>query len=388
MVISSRRRRALALAAGLTSLLAFAAGCASASESNAPTSGGGGESSTAEAPFDPALADSVQASTVAPDTIPLTTPLDAAPEKGKTIVYAQCDAASCATIGEAVEEAAKAIGWNYEELAFKSADPATLVSAMRQALTMDPVAVSFGGLPPETGWGSLIPDYRAAGVPIIGNYIGPMEFDDTVIANIAGPEAIGRAAELLADWFAVDSNGAGKAVLQRVDDYPVLKAFSESFHSRVDEVCPDCEVEDLDNTIPDVMNGNVIKSSVSALQRNPDAAYLISCDAEFLDGLPSALSSAGLTGKIQLAGNNATVNQQTQLQQGQIGGALTPQALHYVGWLTVDVAIRHLEGMEVDTTGGELPIQLFTEGGDFTPSVSYDMPSDYQDQFLQLWGLG
>src|SRR5271166_6701534 len=48
----------------------------------------------------------------APTAIPITTPLETSPPKGKTFVFLQCDVAQCTEDSTALKAATAGIGWN------------------------------------------------------------------------------------------------------------------------------------------------------------------------------------------------------------------------------------------------------------------------------------
>ena len=68
-----------------------------------------------------------------PTSVGITTPLNAAPTKGKTLFWLQCELPICEKIGGGVKAATEAAGWNYKSLVFKSADPGSgIESAVQQ----------------------------------------------------------------------------------------------------------------------------------------------------------------------------------------------------------------------------------------------------------------
>ena len=69
--------------------------------------------------------------------------------------------------------------------------------------------------------------------------------------------------------------------------------------------------------------------------------------------------------------------------------AFTGLALHYGGWLMLDMVLRKMEGTSFNPDGdGGLPKQLLTKNVEFTVSTSYDKPTDYADQLKKLWQVG
>jgi ribose transport system substrate-binding protein len=145
-------------------------------------------------------------------------------------------------------------------------------------------------------------------------------------------------------------------------------------------------VTDLNATIPQVESGQAVSAIVSALQKDPSIKYVVACDAPFVDGLPAALRAAGLYGKIKIVGGGATSVEEKGLQTGSFT-ALTSLAQRYTGWLMVDAAVRHTEGMTIAPSDGGEPIQLLTKTSLQTASDSYDYPANYPAEFRALWRL-
>lgn len=382
----TRLNRAGGVVAVAAALALLAAACSSSSSTPAASSSSGSTSAGTSAQV-LAAQQFVQKAKQAPTTIGVTTPLKTAPPKGKTFVWLQCDVSQCPVQTTAFAAATAAIGWHLKVISFQSENPATLVAAMKQALLYKPVAVAFSGLP-QAVWASEIPAYKAAGVPLIVAYVGPQQISSPVIANIGGPPDITQNGQFIANWFIADSNGKGKALLFNVNDFPILKTFSDAVHSTVSSGCSGCSIVDLNGTIPMVTGGQSVPAIVSALRKDPSIKYVISCDGPFIDGLPSALAAAGLAGKVKVAGQSGDVENLTDVKTGT-EQAFTGLALHYGAWLMVDAALRHLEGIPFNPNGdGGLPKQLLTKDVSFTASTSYDLPSNYPDLFKKLWLVG
>lgn len=376
-VMSQETRVGRVVAAmAIMAVAVFLAGCGSSDEAVGKTTEENAEVADAKA--------ASEAAKQPPTDITVTTPLEAKPEPGKTFVWLTCDVSSCSIMGEAMKTAVESAGWKYREIAYKSADPATLAAAMRQALRYDPSYVAVSGVPPEAGWGGVVPEYEKAGVKIVASYLGQTEIGDTVIANVAGPKLSEDAAATIANWFIADSGGEGKALLQRVDDFPSLKIFADSFAKTVSDNCAACEVVNLNNTIAEAGGGGVVPAVVSLLRRQPELTYAISSHAGFVAGLPAALDSAGIGDRVKIAAENADAQSLSSVRKGDVA-AVTGNPLHYAAWMIVDVALRDAQGLEYPDEGFPMPVQLLTQDVEFEISNSLDVPADYEDRFKALW---
>jgi len=318
----------------------------------------------------------------APTQLSIATPVPTKPPAGKTIVYLQCDAVQCKETADALTAAAGAVGWTVKVLDFQSANPATLIAAMTQALQYHPVGVSFQAVPYAV-WASEVPAYQQAGVAIVPAYVGETPSNPTIAANIGGPPDIARAAEVIANWFIADSGGKGKALLYSVPDFPALAEYQQAFTSAVSQGCGGCSVTVTTQTVAQVLSGGENAAVIAALQRDPSIGYVVMGDYPLTVGLPSALQAAGLSGK-KIAGSYAGQADQELIKEG-FESAGTPQPLNIGAWLTVDALIRQVEGAPIAVGDGGLVSQLLTPNTVGTPTDSYNFPLDYQSQFKRLW---
>ncbi len=223
-------------------------------------------------------------------------------------------------------------------------------------------------------------------MPIIAGYVGPLALNSTVIGNISGPPDGVETGKILANWFIADSGGKGHALNVRTDELPYLKTFSDAFQSDVQKQCSGCSVTNLNMSVADATGGKVDSAIVADLQRNPSINYVVATEGPFIDGLPAALSAAGLSGKVKIAGENGDVENLTDVKNGT-EAAFTGASLHIGGWQYLDVAIRHAEGMTFDPYDGTQPKQLLIKSVSFSPAADYDVPADYPQQFRALWKL-
>jgi ribose transport system substrate-binding protein len=368
-----------------------AAGAATTASGGAATTASGGAATTASG-GSAAGGTGVEAAKAAteknkqePTTIGVTEPLKEKPPTGKLFVWMQCDVNQCKDEGDGLKAATEAIGWDYKSYNYQSADPASLVSAMKQALQDKPAAVGLSGLPPAV-WQNVIPDYKAAGVPIVTGYIGTIPYDDTIIGQVGSSPDVEKNGQMIGNWVVADSDGKANVLLQSVNDFPILKVFSDSFKKTVADNCPDCKVTEVNNTIAQLGTA-VVPSIVAAIQKDPSIKYVATVNGPFVTGLRSALDAAGLN-DVQIAGESGDVANLTNVKAGK-ESAFTALALHYGSYSMLDMVLRHLQGLKFEPDGnGGLPSQLLTKDVDFEISNSYDKPSDFADQFKKLWLVG
>jgi len=321
-----------------------------------------------------------------PTKIPLTEPLKAAPQPGKTMVFLQCELSQCKGIGMGVQQASELVGWDFKTIPYQSTNPSTLAAALDQALSYKPVAVALTS-PPYAIWSQKVEAYRAAGVPLIPSFTGDVPIDDTIIANPASTAYAELNGEILANWVIADSGAKGKVLSVSVNDFPYLAGTSSKFDSTVESECPDCKVTKLNVGIPDVGSGSINGIIVSALRKDPSINYVVPVDAAFVAALPAQLSAAGLAGKVKVVGCCGDTTTEAGLATDQFA-AITGVNGFYAGFITVDAAARAAEGSAIPDNEGFLPVGLLVKGTTVEPADSFNYPVDFIDQFKTLWKLG
>lgn len=314
-----------------------------------------------------------------PTNIDQTVPLKTAPPKGKTVVFIEDEVSQSVVISQGEEAAAKAAGWKFVSLNYQSTNPATLITAMQQALQYHPVSVSFAG-EPESAWASEIPAYQAAGVAIIPTVIGPQPIGGAVKANIGDFTSSGVG---LGNWFIADSQGKGDALLVDLPVFPVLTEVITGIKQAIAENCPDCTTTAFNGTLQEVSSSTFVSSVVSALRQNPNIHYVLSSDLLFINGLQAALASAGIT-DVKIAGAQPEAADFAALQTGT-ESAVVVNSNTLIGWITADASFRIAEGMPVPPGDGGEPYQLLTKANASIGSTTE--PTDYAAKFKALWHL-
>ena len=379
------RRVALSLCVAL-GVATLAVGCGSSGQGGSATSTNGGGSGSASSSVSAARR-AVKAAMAPTTTIGQTTPLKTKPPAGKTLVWLNCDFLQCTLTGKAIATAAQALGWNFKEVSYTASDPATLVSAFKQALQYKPVGVILSGAPYAT-WASIAPLYEKAKVPVVEGLAGgaATATNSVLRGNIWNSDDVDKDAKILANWMAADSGGKGNAVVLGVPNLPILGGFPAAFTAALKRVCPGCSAKTINATVaqvgsPATANGLLI----SAAQRNPSVGYIISADGALNVGIPAALAGAGLS-KIKYAAALGQLENQSQIMAGR-ESAVTGGSIGYYGWQMTDAVLRAMEKMSVPPGDGGQPHQLLTKANIGTPTQDLRSPQ-YKALFKKLWHIG
>jgi ribose transport system substrate-binding protein len=292
-----------------------------------------------------------------------------------------CDISACTSLGLAVKQAVQAAGWKFVSIPTQIENPQSQVTAMQEALRYKPSYLITGGIPETSGWESEVPIYKKDHIGIIplltdtpvgGGIVGQVGGD---VGTIDGTEA--------ADWFISDSDGKGSALLVNTTGIEQLTLYSTAFAATVAANCPGCTVTTLTLAESESVTSQYDSSIVSDLLANPSIGYVMINHLPFADGLVSALSAAGLAGKVKIEGQDADVVAETEIQNGT-ASAMTGNPIAIASWMAVDLALRNSEGMKYPPNGYPVPIQLLTQNVNFTPSNSANPPNIVKS-FKALW---
>ena len=114
-----------------------------------------------------------------------------------------------------------------------------------------------------------------------------------------------------------------------------------------------------DVSLTDFAAGNLPKIVVSTVQAHPSAQYIVFDDGPFADGITSALSAAGISGKKILgeagdAAGYAAVKAGTEL-------SWTGYSVPFDSWEMMDAAFRNAEGLKVPGADAQQPTQIVTK---------------------------
>jgi ribose transport system substrate-binding protein len=369
--------RATAFIVGAVAIATLMAACAG------PGSGGSSKSATSPAQLAAATAITHKAINTR-NALSMTAPLKTVPPKGKTFVWLNCELPACTEVGKGLLEATRVLGWKLKVIQFTESDVSALIPALQRALSYDPVGVALPGLP-QALWKSVLPAYKAAGVPLIPSFVGPADINSTVIGNIGDGPNLTEYGSIMGNWFISDSKGRGNALDVRVDSLEYLKGISDSVDETVKAGCPGCSITNLQSTLQDVVGGKLTDQIVAALQRDPSIKYVISVQGGFLGGLHSAMKAAGLQ-DIKLVAACATTENLAAVKAGtetaMIGGAF-----QVAGFQIIDVVLRHLQGMTVDPYDGGLPKQLLVKSSTFKVASDYPAIAPFIPEYKALWRI-
>ena len=271
------------------------------------------------------------------------------------------------------------MGWNYSQVSYDPANPATFGAAVDTALTKHANYIAEAGVPLTS---ALTQKVQQAGAKWVLTAVYPVVVKPPIIVVSDSYKNDAIMGKIIGDFFVSDSGGKGNAVIEHIPAYPILNGFTDAFQAEVKAMCPNCKTSLANITIPDLVAGKVPSTLVSALRSNSSANYLVFDDGPFAAGINSALSAAGLHPKI--IGEAADQTNIAALKAGT-QTAWTGFDPVYSTYQMMDAMLRDAQGMPIpQEQESTQPTQLLTKEtvGNIT---NWSEPKDALAQFKTLW---
>ena len=372
--------RKMFAAAILASALVFTA-CSTSTDSgedfvegDAPTTGAAGDG-YAEAE---ALVESL---TERPTSINVDTPVSKPIPTGKKIAFMNCGQEACVKFGEAIDAAGKVLGWTTEQVN-AGITPESVQAAWDKVVRDKPDAVIASGYP-SAMFAEQLAELAEAGVPVVECCV-PDETAEGIIVML-GEKTYEKVSEAQAAWTTVATKGKANTVFVYAPEYPITKQQGDFFVESMARFCPDCPVDMLE--VPAAEMGTTLPSKVVGyLRANPDVNYVALSYDGMAPGLPQALASAGLTGKVKFNGFNGLPVAKQYIADGE-QDASVPIPNDEMWWMGVDALARHFVGDSVQINRDwDWPMFIYTQENMDDPTKTVPIVEDYQEQFRELWG--
>jgi ABC-type sugar transport system substrate-binding protein len=383
--MSVRALRLLTAAVASTAILAAVTGCGSADSKTSA------HSTSIETSTGSGLAAEAAGFLKPPAQIPVSTPVSKPIKSGLTVAFIHSGVLPSQTTLKGFSAAAAVLGWTVRASTYDQTNPATILTAIDSALAEHPDAIVLSALQ-TAQYATEIPKAIAAGIPLIpyavsdppqkGVYpVAKTDVRSTYAAQILGKTLVADAAKAGATPHVVQLTvSAFKVVLGYEDD---------GIKATLAKYCPGCKQDLLDISLPNVFNGQYTQQVVSYLQSHPDVKYVISDSGQLADGLPAALSGAGLSG-ITIYGFTPGPAQ-TKALQGGAKGAWVAQPYTVTGWEVADQVARIVVGDPTNLWDHEAMSYIVSAANANQPPASEstpvgpDFPVGYEQQFKKLW---
>jgi ABC-type sugar transport system substrate-binding protein len=386
---STRRKAPLR---GVVAALAFAvialalAACGSSSSTSSTSSSSSASSGTASAAASEATKQVLELETrPTAFTVP---PLPAKPATGKTIDYIACGLPVCIAQQVYIREAAAAVGWKFKFLN-AGLSPTSVDAAYEQAVNDDPAGViGTGGFAPELFVHQLA-KLKEKNVPVV---VDDTEGSEPGLTEIVGSSSFQlEKGEEMGKWILADSKGTGAHVgIITTPETPVYAATHKGIEKFIGgSGCSSCSVTTYDFPEEDI--GTKLPTLVVTFVRtHPEVNYLFFDFANELDGVPSALASAGLSSKVKLVATDSGNVENEYLKKGQESAtAADPWPEAY--WGMFDAILRADQGAPLSQNESIVyPRMIFTGTNVLATNSSAPAPlvADFQSVYKKAWHVG
>ena len=316
----------------------------------------------------------------------------------KKVYYVQCSVPVCEEIRGGIAAAVAKLGWTLESTAHKDT-PDTVAAAFDAAIAAKPDVVLTSGNPREW-FATQLKTLEDAKIPVIAWSIPePYEPGSGISANLLTGDDYYFYGVLMADYAAQKTTNK-KVLFVGLPTFPVLSLVQEGFKTEIAKACPDCKVDTMEVAVTD-LGTNLPGQIVSKLQADKDLDFLVYAFGGMLFGVPEAIEAAGLLDQAKAISQAGGPLNFGFIDAGKHQIAEVGLASELLGWRTVDVAARVLNGSgpgrvtppaaaategHPDVLVNGLPLQILEKGSLPDPTKLWSGVDGFQDKFAKLWG--
>ncbi len=372
-------RRAGALALG-AALLLTAGACGSSSKSSSSGGGGGGGSN---ADF-PQVKAAVDQALKRPTSIGITAKLTGKPATGKTVDWLQCSVPACVALTDPLKQAISAVGWKLN-VVDAGVTPETIKNAWSKAVQDKPDAVIASGFS-RALFEPELAKLKDMNIPVIDLTTADPPGNGLTAVFDYGPDYL-ASGKRLAEYALAQDGTKVNAVMVLSSAFANLSYVGKGFKQELTSKCPSCKVDSFE--VPATSIGKDLPTRITAyFSSHPDVNWAYIGYDDMVLGVPAAMASAGLTGKVKLVTIDNEPATQAYMKNGQALVASDGFPGPEIMWRSVDFLLRYFNKESTSpSTEHNLPVWLLT--GDNVPSTTDTFPlvEDYQAQYKALWGL-
>lgn len=313
-------------------------------------------------------------------------------QEGKTIVYVSADQRNGGAlgVGQGVEEAAAAIGWDLTIIDGQGTVTGQS-AALSQAIALQPDGIILGTVD-ATAQKTLVAQAAEQGIEIVGWHsaaeAGPAP-DLNLFTNVqSDPVETGR---ITADYVIAQTDGNAHVAILTDSQYEIAIVKSTAMRDAI-EACPGCSVLSYDDTPLSEVSTRMAPLTTSYLQRfGEELNWILGINDLYFDFSVPALSSAGIppSGPPQMvSAGDGSVSAYERVRAGQYQAATIPEPLNLHGWQAVDELNRAFAGEA--PSGYVTPVHLVTQENiefDGGPQNLFDPDNNYRDEYKKIWGI-
>jgi len=383
----SRRMRLITAMIALAVPALTLTACGSSSSSSSASSAASAGSSTS-APASDAVAQA-KATVAALMKRPTTFDVPALPQKpptGKTVDFVVCATTTCQGFVPYLKAATDAVGWKLQTVQ-GGFEPSQIANAWNKVLRDKPDGViASGGIDPSL-FANQLSQLKAEGIPVV-LHDQPATSNPAVTGVVLSDAANRQFGQELADLILADSNGQNVHLALFVTaQVPVFANEDRALTSTINSsACHSCSVQQSSFLVSAA--GTTLPSQVvSFLRAHPEINYVYFDFNDAVDGVPAALTQAGLNGKVKLLANNIATTQAAYMQAGQLWAAAGnpwPETM----WQDFNLILTKIENAPLaPALAVKLPNWILTRQD--LPNINgqpmFPLALNYQQIFKQAW---
>jgi ribose transport system substrate-binding protein len=323
-----------------------------------------------------------------PSGIQVTEALPKPPPAGKKVIFLQCELPACARYVPGIQSATAALGWSAKVQVFSNAAPG---AGLQQAIVEHPDYIAITGIPAA----ALKPQLAAAaqaGVPVISCATPDAPTAGGYAVQCGG--TLATDADYISRWVINDSGAKAHVVAVTIPQFPVLNTETDWLKGNLKRLCSGCSLDELDVTVQDVAGGAVAQKLIAYLQSHPDVNYVYFTFNDLTRGVPAALQTVGLAGKVKLVGAAGDASIMKQIGKTEAAWTIAPNV--YSAWVMIDAMARLSEG---ERLAGRYASKVYTSptwvvaspaSAKLLAPTNYDWygPQGFQSTFKSLWKVG
>ncbi|KPU98130.1 sugar ABC transporter substrate-binding protein [Variovorax paradoxus] len=311
-------------------------------------------------------------------------------QKNKTIVFVSADQRDSGPRGvaQAVQQAAKAIGWTYRVIDGQGSISGRS-AALNQAIALKPDGLVLGSVDAKEQ-SALIQQAASSGIKIVGWHSsakpGPAPHQGIFTNLTTDPLDVAKAAVM---YVIAQSNGKAGVVIMTDSTYEVATAKADAMAALVKQ-CSGCQLLKVEDTPLSDTAARIPQLSATLLQRyGAKWTWALTINDMPFDFMSPTLQQAGYKGTGPLLGVSAGNGSESAFQRirnNDYQAATVAEPVSQQGWQAVDELNRAFAG--APATGYTSPVHLVThaniglEGG---KDNVYDPDNRYRDIYRQIW---
>jgi ribose transport system substrate-binding protein len=317
-----------------------------------------------------------------PNAFPVTVKLKKKPKSGTIIDYLECGAPTCAMAAADLKAPIAKLGAKLDVISagfFSS----TVQSAANTALANHPAAVIVAGTT-LSDFGGTLSALEKAGIPVFG--IGVTDGQKYGLTAVSGGQnGDVLAGQLMADWVLVHKGTHANVAFFGAPELSFSPYVWSAFSSQLTKICPTCKAAQSQLSVLTYGSAAAPTAVVSYLRANPAVNTTVFVAEEGAEGLPAALSAAGLSSVTTFGFAPTSVNL-ADIKAGKLTGGLGVD-LNLEAWVVSDMIAKSLAHQKINAAELNGVVEVLGKSNVTTTDIKngWEGYPDVAHRFAKLW---